>query len=1172
MQIDSFNNYNSGTILFIDSSISDHENLQLGVIEGVETIILSGHKDGIQEITQVLQQRPQISTIHIVSHGSPGCLYLGNTQLNLHNFSQYAELLKCWKSHNILLYGCNVGAGDAGAEFIAKFHEITNANITASATKTGNAVLGGDWNLEVSFPEHHGTSLVFQQETLATYQGVFAVTLAGTYDTSGNARGLQIVGNYAYIADEASGLQIIDISNPNNPILKATYDTPGFAIDVQIVGNYAYLTDDASGLKILDISDPTNPVLKGSYDTAGQAFNVQIVGNYAYVSDFSQGLSIIDISNPNNPTLKGTYDTPGNTRGIQVVGNYAYLADESSGLQIIDISNPSNPVLIATYDTPGLANNLRIVGNYAYLTDETSGLSIIDISNPINPILKGTYDTSGIAIGIEIVGNYAYIADYNQGLSIIDISDPNNPILKGTYDTPGLAIDVQVVGNYAYLTDFDGGFNIINVREFNMSNNQVLQGTDGDDLFIGTDGNDTIIGGAGVDTVDYSHLATKITLKAQGIVDKGALGTDTVQAEVFISNSHFANVIDASSSSTNAINVNLSANSLTVFGLPSGDTTFNVINFTDVKGSQLADEIIGNEQNNRLEGQGGDDLIFASTGNDTIIGGDGVDTVDYNYLDSAITLEAQGIVTKATGGTDTVQAERIVGNAAYRNKIDASSSTINPINADLSLNSLTVFGLPSGDVTFDVVNFQDVTGTQADDIITGNELDNILEGQAGNDLFFATVGNDTITGGTGSDTVDYSNLGAAITVKPTGFIEKDGGLLGVDKVSAEEIIGNADYINVIDASSSTTASLDVDLFNNSLKVLGTSVGDLAFEVQNFSNVIGSQVADIIKGNSGNNNLRGEGGNDTLTGGAGSDTLNGGTGTDTASYLTSNSAVTVNLTTGIASGGDATGDSFISIENATGSAFNDNLTGNNLNNILNGGAGNDNLNGGAGNDSVFGDIGNDVLTGGLGSDTLDGGAGIDTASYATATAAVAVNLATGNGSLGEANGDHLIAIENVTGSNYNDILTGNTANNTLTGNNGNDTLNGDAGNDILLGGSGNDVLIGGLGNDTLTGGVGVDIFRFNSINQGIDRITDFSVIDDTIAVLGSGFGGLTVGTLSTSAFVIGSAATNFSQRFIYNNTNGGLFFDRDGIGTSFSSVQLGTLNSGLSLTNADFQIV
>ncbi|MBD2665982.1 calcium-binding protein [Richelia sinica FACHB-800] len=211
-------------------------------------------------------------------------------------------------------------------------------------------------------------------------------------------------------------------------------------------------------------------------------------------------------------------------------------------------------------------------------------------------------------------------------------------------------------------------------------------------------------------------------------------------------------------------------------------------------------------------------------------------------------------------------------------------------------------------------------------------------------------------------------------------------------------------------------------------------------------------------------------------------------------------------------------------------------------------------------------------GGLGADTLDGGAGTDTASYATASAGVSVNLSIGNGTLGEANGDRLIGIERLTGSNYSDNLIGNTASNTLTANNGNDTLNGDAGTDTLIGGSGNDFLVGGLGNDFLTGGTGLDNFRFNSKSEGVDRITDFSVVDDTISILASGFGGLTVGTLSVSRFVIGSTATNFNQRFIYNSSNGNLFFDRDGVGTSFSSIQIATLNTGLALTNTDFQIV
>ncbi|OBQ32393.1 MAG: hypothetical protein AN487_22450, partial [Anabaena sp. CRKS33] len=266
------------TIVFIDASLSDYQTLQAGIIEGVKSVIISPEQDGIEQISQILQQYPHITTIHILSHGAPGCLYLGNSQLNLTNIHNYTQQLQQWQRQNILLYGCNVAAGDAGAEFIHKLHQITKATISASTTKTGNAALGGNWQLEVNIPvtdveTFHGTSLpylseiVFRADTLNTYQGVFAPTLVGNYNTSGLAFGVQVVGNYAYVADYESGLQIIDISNPTTPTLKGNYDTSGYAQSVQVVGNYAYVADRDSGLQIIDISNPTNPTLKGNYDT-----------------------------------------------------------------------------------------------------------------------------------------------------------------------------------------------------------------------------------------------------------------------------------------------------------------------------------------------------------------------------------------------------------------------------------------------------------------------------------------------------------------------------------------------------------------------------------------------------------------------------------------------------------------------------------------------------------------------------------------------------------------------------------------------------------------------------------------------------------------------------------------------------------------------------------------
>ena len=137
---------------------------------------------------------------------------------------------------------------------------------------------------------------------------------------------------------------------------------------------------------------------------------------------------------------------------------------------------------------------------------------------------------------------------------------------------------------------------------------------------------------------------------------------------------------------------------------------------------------------------------------------------------------------------------------------------------------------------------------------------------------------------------------------------------------------------------------------------------------------GTDLNDNLEGTIDTDTLRGGAGNDFLNGRGGGDVLDGGEGRDTADYRTSWTAVTANLGNNTAFGGFATGDSFISIENIFGSAFDDTLTGDARANILSGLSGDDRLNGGEGNDRLNGGAGADMLNGGA--DTLTGGAGAD----------------------------------------------------------------------------------------------------------------------------------------------------------------------------------------------------
>ena len=240
------------------------------------------------------------------------------------------------------------------------------------------------------------------------------------------------------------------------------------------------------------------------------------------------------------------------------------------------------------------------------------------------------------------------------------------------------------------------------------------------------------------------------------------------------------------------------------------------------------------------------------------------------------------------------------------------------------------------------------------------------------------------------------------------------------------------------------------------------------------NAVGGTGADLIEGNDATNTLQGGAGDDTLIGGAGGDSLDGGANTDTVSYAGSTQGVGARLD-GFASWGGASGDSFSSVENLTGSAHNDVLVGNGGANRLEGGTGDDTLWGSHGDDTLIGGAENDLLIGGGGSDDVQGGDGSDTASYAFSAWAVGARLDGGANWMG-AVGDSFSSIENLTGSAYDDILVGN------------------GGANRLEGGTGDDTLWAGGGTDTLTGGAGSDTFVFYDGNGG-NVITDFEATNN-----------------------------------------------------------------------------
>lgn len=189
-------------LVILDSKVDDYACLAAGLAAGTAVAVLDESRDGVKQITSLLGQynaHNQLSQVHVISHGAPGCLYLGNTELSLDTLERYAAQVSGWFASSeaavpsLLLYGCNLAAGDAGAEFLEKLHGLTGAAIAASTTRTGSADQGGDWNLEVTLG-NPVVDVAIAPATQATYAGVLApmnaedyAAIKALYDNTGGA-------------------------------------------------------------------------------------------------------------------------------------------------------------------------------------------------------------------------------------------------------------------------------------------------------------------------------------------------------------------------------------------------------------------------------------------------------------------------------------------------------------------------------------------------------------------------------------------------------------------------------------------------------------------------------------------------------------------------------------------------------------------------------------------------------------------------------------------------------------------------------------------------------------------------------------------------------------------------------------------------------------------------
>ena len=447
-----------------------------------------------------------------------------------------------------------------------------------------------------------------------------------------------------------------------------------------------------------------------------------------------------------------------------------------------------------------------------------------------------------------------------------------------------------------------------------------------------------------------------------------------------------------------------------------------------------------------------------------------------------------------------------------------------------------------------------ITGTSDRDLLIGSRFGETIEGLDGNDDIFAREGDDFIIGGDGGDNIDG---GSGIDT-----ISYSGSNIGI-RVDLETRLGQGGHAQG-------------DLITDVENIIGTEYQDQLFGDLNVNVLTGLGGSDTLDGRAGDDILDGGAGDDELIGGIGADDLRGGEGADTANYADSDAAVTVSLITGTGTGGHAEGDILSGIENLDGSLLDDTLIGDDQDNVLSGSRGDDTLIGGLGNDVLIGgqgadnfdggegidtadysgsasgvtvdmsgatagggdatgdiftsiervhgshqddvligDDGDNVLRGNDGADDIQGGAGYDIADYSNADTAITIDLEAGTGTGGDAEGDTLSGIEQITAGNYNDSLLGSA---------GSDVFEGGIGDDAMAGrGGSDDYLFGyGSGNDTVVeSGDLPDIDRIvmddDVLTQHVSLIQDG---DDLILEL-EDVGGILIDTIRVSDHFLGA---------------------------------------------------
>ncbi|WP_196298688.1 DUF4347 domain-containing protein, partial [Stutzerimonas stutzeri] len=309
-------------MVFVDTRVPDYQALLQSVSPDAEVVLLSTDQNGVQQIADALAGRSGIDAIHIISHGDAGVLLLGNAPLFEGNLGDYSSELQSigealTTDGDILLYGCEVGAGSEGQAFLSQLASMTGADIAASDDGTGGSAKGADWDLEITTGDV-AASYALNLSQLDSYDHVLVTTSVNSVAglkaaiATGNTDGIDdlitLTGNITF----ASAADTLSINVTDGHTMSIVGG--GFTLSGNNLARVLSVATSGAGSAVA-IDNLT-------------IFNGLIVGNGANetanaVDSLGAGIYNSGVLTISNSTISGNKASGGGGGGGDAGGNYA---------------------------------------------------------------------------------------------------------------------------------------------------------------------------------------------------------------------------------------------------------------------------------------------------------------------------------------------------------------------------------------------------------------------------------------------------------------------------------------------------------------------------------------------------------------------------------------------------------------------------------------------------------------------------------------------------------------------------------------------------------------------------------------------------------------------------------------------------------------------------------